>query len=428
MVKKIAGIIALVWLCGIAQAADTLRVMHYNLMQYSINTSSCINDLSAKDNALRLIVNRVQPDILTVNEVGKDVKYARRILDNCLNINGVSRWAHGKLTAVSGGEANLFSNMIFYNKDKLTMHSSYHIPNAVRDFNVYKLYANNTNLRGGDTSFIIVIIGHLKAGEADSVKRAEQVSALMERLKKIGRADNYIFCGDMNVNTSGERAYQLMVNNENANIRFYDPINKPGYWHDNPYYASIHTQSTHDIYGGCYSAGGLDDRFDFILVSESVLKGTRKVKALPRTYKTIGQDGKHLNKSILSGSNAESSELVNALSVMSDHLPVTMDVVILDASAEYAMADSKDLVREMQSVWVKNPIDNQVEFSLLDRQSRTYEVEILSIFGQVMYYTQVQTTAGNNEYKIKIPRLLSGIYCLRLTCDGVHTIRKIIKK
>lgn len=429
MGRKITVIVALLLLYNISQAADTLRIMHYNLMQYSLNASGCMHDLSAKDNALRTILNYVQPDILTVNEVGKDVKYTQRILDNCLNVNGVNSWVHGKLTSVSGGEASLFSNMIFYNKDKFTMHSSYCIPNAVRDFNVYKLYANSTNLRGGDTSFIVVIVGHLKAGESDSVKRAEQVSALMTRLKKIGRADNYIFCGDMNVNSSGERAYQLMVNNENANIRFYDPINKPGEWHDNPYYASIHTQSTHDTYGGCYSAGGLDDRFDFILVSQSVLKGTRHVKALPHTYKAIGQDGKHLNASILSGNHSESHNLITALSIMSDHLPIMMDVIIQNSHAEYAMVNGdKNMEREMQSVSVKNPIDSHVEFSLYDRQPRIYEVEILSLFGQVMYYTQVQTDVGNNEYKIKVPRLMSGIYCLRLTCNGVHTIRKIIKK
>lgn len=424
--RKFLSIMLSVCMCAGVQAADTLRLMHYNLMQYAVNGSSCAADLSQKDKCLRILFDYVRPDIITVNEVGKEMMYTKRILDSCLNINGVSCWGHGRLTSESGGSANKFSNMIFYNKEKLTMHSSYHIPNAVRDFNVYKLYANSSDLRKGDTVFVIVVIGHLKAGVADSLKRENQVETLMKTLDRIGKADNYIFCGDINVYSSYERAYQLLVNYPNPAIRFYDPIEKAGYWHDNARFSTLHTQSTHDVYGGCYSAGGLDDRFDFILVSESVLRGTRNVKALPRTYKAIGQDGMRLNKSVTVNNTSVPVKVLNALSVMSDHLPVVMDVKISKTVSQWH-ADS-DLSKEMKSVEVKKPVDNQVSFSIKDRQSRVYQVEITSIFGQVVFYTQVQTSAGDNEFTVNIPKLLPGIYCLKLTCEGAHTIRKIIKK
>ena len=427
IIRRNVMVILLVCVCTYVQASDTLRIMHYNLMQYAVNVSSCITDLSHKDQCLRTIIKHVHPDIITVNEVGKELKYTKRILDSCLNIDGISCWAHGKLTSESGGNANKFSNMIFYNKEKLTMYTSYHVPNAVRDFNIYKLYVNNAGLRQGDTVFLVVIVGHLKAGVADSLKRESQVEVLMKNLGKIGKADNYIFCGDINVYSSYERAYQLLVNHPKSTIRFYDPIEKAGYWHDNPQFSTTHTQSTHDVYGDCYSAGGLDDRFDFILVSESIMKGTRQIKALPRTYRAVGQDGMRLNKSIIDNNTSLPAKMLNALSIMSDHLPVMMDLKIEEVNTSRWPAGN-DLSREMKSVEVKKPMDNQLTFSLNDRQSREYKVEITSIFGQVVFVSQVQTTAGENEFTLNLPKLLPGIYCLKLTCEGAHTIRKIIKR
>ncbi len=59
-----------------------------------------------------------------------------------------------------------------------------------------------------------------------------------------------------------------LINFSVEEYRFYDPINRVGDWHNNPSYADIHTQSTHTVYNNCASTGGMDDRFDFIMVQK----------------------------------------------------------------------------------------------------------------------------------------------------------------
>ncbi|HOY72974.1 MAG TPA: hypothetical protein PLX53_07570, partial [Tenuifilaceae bacterium] len=53
-------------------AADTLTVMHYNLMYYDREYEECTaanNNVDSKDEYLRTIIGYARPDILTVNEV-----------------------------------------------------------------------------------------------------------------------------------------------------------------------------------------------------------------------------------------------------------------------------------------------------------------------------------------------------------------------
>ena len=51
-----------------------------------------------------------------------------------------------------------------------------------------------------------------------------------------------------------------------------DPINTPGSWNNNEDFRGVHTQSTRTSssgFGGG-AGGGLDDRFDFIMVSQNL--------------------------------------------------------------------------------------------------------------------------------------------------------------
>lgn len=67
-----------------------------------------------------------------------------------------------------------------------------------------------------------------------------------------------------------------------------------GSWNNNDFFASVHSQSTHTS-GDCFSTGGSDDRFDFILTSDEIINGTDYMKLVPGSYKALGQDGQHFN-------------------------------------------------------------------------------------------------------------------------------------
>ena len=74
--------------------ADTIRHMQYNLLFYTNNATedcnSSTNNLDEKDAALKQIVKYVMPDVLTVNEIGKEQIYADRILNNVLNTDNIN--------------------------------------------------------------------------------------------------------------------------------------------------------------------------------------------------------------------------------------------------------------------------------------------------------------------------------------------------
>ena len=89
-----------------------------------------------------------------------------------------------------------------------------------------------------------------------------------------------------------------------------------------------HTQSTHTS-GGCASGGGLDDRFDIMLMSGQILEDSGMVSYIPNSYKAVGNDGDHYNLSLLDGTNTSApAAVLTALYDMSDHLPVIADLSI----------------------------------------------------------------------------------------------------
>ena len=47
--------------------------------------------------------------------------------------------------------------------------------------------------------------------------------------------------------------------------------------------------------------GGMDDRFDFIFVSEDLISGEDGVLYLENSYLAEGQDGNHFNQSVNDG-------------------------------------------------------------------------------------------------------------------------------
>ena len=69
--------------------------------------------------------------------------------------------------------------------------------------------------------------------------------------------------------------------------------------------------------------GGMDDRFDWIFASASVLEDTYDMTYVHDSYVAFGNDGQHFNQAINSGTNgAVSQAMADALHAASDHLPV----------------------------------------------------------------------------------------------------------
>jgi hypothetical protein len=95
----------------------------------------------------------------------------------------------------------------------------------------------------------------------------------------------------------------------------------------------LHSQSSRTSTSGCGSGGGLDDRFDVILLNSNLMQGTSGLMYVSDSYLTIGQDGIRLNESVTNPANLQVPDSIAfALEEVSDHLPVMLKLVTQDAT------------------------------------------------------------------------------------------------
>jgi hypothetical protein len=376
--------------------------------------------MDEKDKNLRTIINYTLPDVFCVNEIGSQITWINRLLNNVMNTDGRNYYANCPLTNFSGGT---IANMLYYDSRKLAFHSYFYVTISVRDINAYKMYYKSSSLAQGDTAFITFIIAHLKAGntETDRNTRKTQVERLTTKLEQLG-IDNYVFSGDFNLYRASEPAYQHLLFNNNTAFRFIDPIDEYGDWNRNPQFSKIHTQSTHMVSeNGCFATGGMDDRFDFILASPTVFYGTRKVKVLSETYHALGQDGLRYRQTLLSPANYTlPAEILQAMYDASDHLPVICNFEIITTTK----------IEENKSAFfvnVENPIKNDLSMQFFVENDQLLNFEIFTMEGKRIDLFSERISAGNHTLSRKFDYAPS-LYFLKITNEQKLTIvKKLIK-
>jgi len=386
---------------------------------YGDNFAGCNstnNNIDDKNEYLNTIVEYVQPDILTVNEIYKTSYYHEYLKDYALNINGTDYYEMGNIPNLSNGYT---VNQIYYNSEKLTMVSNNPVETNIRDIDIFKLSIDNN---GTETIYLNCVVAHLKAGQGYESERANETNKLMTYLDTSNASGNYLMSGDFNVYTFSEEAFQNLVYHPNNNIRFYDPINTMGSWNNNSYYASVHTQSTHTS-GECPSGGGMDDRFDFILAADEIINGTDKITYLPGSYKALGQDGQHFNKSLISSptNTTVPYEVLNALYNMSDHLPVIMDLVIDENMG------INDTGNQNIKISFQNPVKENIELMISADRLYNLVIGIQNIQGKTIYYNKIKMLENKTSFNIPINNFKSGFYLLKME-DGIsiNIVKKII--
>lgn len=348
MIKKIFCFMLLgVGLASGARGQDTLTVMHWNLLNYGNTTTYCTqtnNTIATKATAMGVVCTWMAPHILTVNEIGANSFAPSHFLNNVLNINGINYYQGSALTNLSGTD---LANFVFFDSRKFVLHSQHQIATAVRDINIFKLYHNDPNLPfHQDTAFLFVICTHLKAGNtsADAIERAAMAKVIMDS-SSIWSSFPALLSGDMNLYTANEQAWKNFTQPADTTGEvFYDPINMAGAWQDNQMFAVTHTQSVRSSSNGCASGGGLDDRFDFILMNKKLKKTPGFYEYIAGSYKALGNDGNHLNQSITNGiNNSVPAVILQSLYDASDHLPVVMKLKLTPSTQGIAVVQNNQV-------------------------------------------------------------------------------------
>ena len=298
------SILLLTIICSFSFSQEQYTIMSYNILNYPGNDSAIRNPY------FRTVIANTQPDILVVQEMLSQTG-VDGFLNNVLNV------------AASGYAAGVFINgpdtdrAIFYKTDKFNFISNTPIQTELRDINEFRL----SSIATSDT--IIIYSLHLKAsqGSTNEQQRAREVDSLRKVTNALPPNSNFIVLGDFNIYYSNEPAYQKILN-QSLSGYVLDPINTPGNWHDNISFASIHTQSPRTRQFGGGANGGMDDRFDMILISQAV-KDPGGISFIEGTYITYGNDGQHFNDSInRPPNNVVSQQIADALHYSSDHIPV----------------------------------------------------------------------------------------------------------
>ncbi len=320
----------------LAQSQHT--IMTYNLLNYPGT------DTTIRNPYYRTIFSSIQPDVLVVQEMQSQTG-VNGFLSNVLNHVALNYSAG---TFIDGTDTD---NAIFYKNDVFTFISNIPITTTLRDISEFKLVHNISR----DTIRIYSV--HLKAstGTDNELRRLEEVTSLRNVTDALPSSANFIVVGDFNIYSSSEAAYLRLIDQTTQGY-FIDPLELTGIW-NNYIFAPYHTQSTRIRSFGGGSTGGLDDRFDMILISRSMLE----LSYIEGSTTSYGNDGNHYNDSINSQPNAVVEQIVaDALHYASDHLPVYASFIFNSTDAAvinffYATVHDDDVLLEWTTL---TEIDN----------------------------------------------------------------------
>lgn len=179
------------------------------------------------------------------------------------------------------------------------------------------IYIYSTHFHSSDTSDRLTAATQIR-NDADSLPGGSYI----------------IVAGDFNIDSSSESSYQTLLSTGIA--QFFDPISRSGTWHNNSSFKDIHTQAPSTDPPGGLVPGGMDDRFDFQLVTAHTQDGegfsyigpsSGDCPASSHSYHAFGNNGTHpFNGDINDSSNtAQQQNVLDALVSSSDHLPVVAD-------------------------------------------------------------------------------------------------------
>jgi len=308
-----------------SSAYAQLRVANYNI-------AKCIGDHDALD----LVIDAISLDessgeaipvsILMFQEVSQGKE---KVLHQFLG----ETYLMGTYTnqGESGG-----AQAMFYNSTQLQ-----EVVDSHKDiFTGATRYADRWKLEGvGKYKNISVWVysAHLKAstGKDNKEQRNFGANAILEDIASLPKGSHVIVAGDMNFYTVKEPAYQSFVE------VLIDPLGTDEWAGKDD--ATKHTQSPRKVRakkgmpGSGLIHGGLDDRFDFQLISASLQDG-KGLDIIAGSYHAFGNDGNHYDIAINDGENnyfqgdvARSDLLAEALHIASDHIPVIVDYDVVEA-------------------------------------------------------------------------------------------------
>ena len=380
--------------------------MFYNLLQYESNSLS-IN----KTPYLKTILDDVQPDLFMVCEL-KSEAASNYMFTNAIQASN-SNFQKAAYQNSQSPATDLLQ-MVYYNSEKLRIVNNQVISTRIRDINHYTF-----ELKTANKTKIEVYVTHLKAsrGQENREKRDDSAFSFVRDLERVDSNSFVIFAGDFNFYTSNEPGFQTIIKDTNP-IQIIDPINRlcpefPNdgrdyydadydntYFWNNSSFADVHSQSTRSSSGSSGSGGGMDDRFDFIMLSKNFITSS-EMYYVDDSYKTIGNNGNCYNSFVSNTSctGEYSQNLRNALFNFSDHLPI-----VLEVEHQQNILNSSTYNYDKLNYSIT---DNRLNISA---NNQLQELKIYNILGQLIL-NQKNINSANTV--INLDQLKKGVFILK---------------
>ena len=315
-ISSAAALLALL----LAVPAHALRVVDYNILNYPGSTGP------ARAPYYRTVLAPLGADVIVTGEMSSPTSVTE-FQSEVLDVMEPGQWAAA--TFVDGNDTDAG---FFYKPAKVQfLDQGSFYPDAPANLRLVHVYHVRPAGYAAAAADLWIYAMHLKASDtsADEFKRyTEAIGVRGQMAASLPVGARALILGDMNFYRSSDRAYQKFIQDTLSNIgRAYDLL-PAGTWHDGSSFAAIHTQSPckDGTCAGGAATGGLDDRFDFILPTYSMVSG-QGLSVVPGTCVPVGNDGLHLNLNITdSPTIPEGAAYATALKLASDHLPVRLDL------------------------------------------------------------------------------------------------------
>ncbi|MCC6322530.1 MAG: hypothetical protein IT438_13965 [Phycisphaerales bacterium] len=327
---------AMVFACVSWCGADVvLRCVSYNI------TGAGGSPRAGLDTILQAIGNEsvagrsLPVDLVAIQEVGSQTTTTQDVVVMLNAIYGPGVYARGALNGATTGAG---TQGVVFNTQKLQLIGELAVGTAGTSSQPRQTLRHRFRTVGAPASSdFYVYNGHWKASDDSTSEGRRRIEAMAIRADAdaLGANVGIIYVGDFNLYRSTDQAFQHMLTPGFAQA--FDPIGRAGAWHDNASFIDIATQAPAVSPGSGLTGGGLDDRFDWHMVSGVVMTTPAAgLSYLAGSYHTFGNNGSvPINGNINDGSSTALPGLpnrvtvLNLLTTVTDHLPVVADYVVL---------------------------------------------------------------------------------------------------
>ena len=376
--------------------SEAVKIVSWNALNFPGSTGA------AREAYFRTVINKLNPDVLVVQEMLSQTG-VNQFLSRVMNYTYPGRYAVAGFT--DGPDTD---NAMFYKKSTISYLARKQIATTLRDISVYRVKIISG--LGLNSEFSICSV-HFKSGtsSSDKVQRGYEANLLRNYLNSLSSTSVFLVCGDFNSYTSSDPSFvELNESRTDNDGRCKDPINKLGSWHDNFTFAKYHSQSSRATAFGGGASGGMDDRFDLILVPYT---NRKNLVYKSGSYNAYGNDGLHFNKSVNSGTNSSVETVIaNALYQASDHLPVVIELVppgqvLLNEPSN--LAATKASLSQVNLSWSDNST-NETGFKI-ERKTASTWTQIATVGTNIKAY-QNKNLVSNTTYYYRVRAYNAGGY------------------